>query len=112
MENIKALIALAPHGYKIRDVLRHLRADPYQTRVSIDPILLTHPRKLIQRVISEYVDDLIGDSRFAIEAEDGLVYISRLRNSSLGSVFLPVAVESGGKLTLLHKLQGSGKNGI
>lgn len=84
-------IALAPKGWTSRQVLIHLKLDPYQSRVSQHPIILTHPRTGKQAILKEYVEDLLGDSRFCIEATDKLVWVSKLQSPG-GTIFLPTAV--------------------
>ena len=100
-KKIKVLIGIAPKGTKVRDIIFTLGLDPYQSRVSQHPIILTHPRKGTSKVLSEYVEDLLGDSRFAVETDDGLVFISRVVNSALGEVFIPTAVAQGKEVKLL-----------
>lgn len=100
-EEINVYRTLAPKGWSCNRVTGYLRMDPYQTRVSRHLIPLTHPRTGKTLPLKEFVQDMIGDSRFAIEAEDGLVFISRITNSAVGSIFIPVKVLS--KETLKQK---------
>lgn len=93
MENqVKVIIAKAPVGWTTREVLTALKLDPYQMRVSQHPIILKNPKTGVTKFLSEYVDEIINDSRFAIETEDALVFVSRVKNSSLGNVFIPTYV--------------------
>ena len=93
-DKIKVLIGLPDRDLTKKDILRMLQLDPYQTIVSRYPIYLTHPRTGKRRVMSEFVDELLGDSRFAIEIGEEFIFISRTRNSALGSVFLPTFITS------------------
>jgi hypothetical protein len=79
--------ALAPRGWTSERVIAYLRLDPYQSRLSQAPILLSHPRTGVTRVLKEYAEDIAGNSRFAIETEDSFVFISRVTNSSAGTIF-------------------------
>jgi len=89
-EDINVYIVLAPKGWSCNRVIGYLRMDPYQTRVSRHLIPLTHSRTGKTLPLKEFVQDIIGDSRFAIEAEDGLIFISRMQNSAFGTIFIPV----------------------
>ena len=93
-EEVSVYRVLAPTGWDSKRVVGYLRADPYQTRVSRNHIPLTHPRTGKTLPLKECVQDMIGDSRFAIETTDALVFISRLQNSVLGTIFIPTAVLS------------------
>lgn len=90
-EDINVYKVLAPKGWSSNRVKGYLHADPYQTRVSRHLIPLTHPRTGKTLPLKEFVEDMIGDSRFAIETEDALVFISRVQNSAVGTVFIAVA---------------------
>jgi hypothetical protein len=59
--------------------------------VSVSPITLRHPRTGRQTVLKEYAEDILGGSRFCIEATDGLVWVSRVTGPD-GAIFLPVKV--------------------
>ena len=87
---VEVVIGLAPKGWTSKMVIEALRRDPHQTRVSIAPIMLTHPRTGKTRVLSEFVEDLVGEQRFGIETEDAVLLISRITNSALGAIFLPM----------------------
>ena len=89
---VDVLIGLAPRGWTARRVAQALRTDPFQTRTSLDPIILTHPRTGKQKVLSEFVEDLVGDQRFGIETQDAVILVSRLQNSAIGTVYVPVGV--------------------
>lgn len=89
-KEINVCRVLAPRGWTSTKVTQYLRMDPYQTRVSKYLIPLTHPRLGKTRPLKEFVEDMISDSRFAIETEDALVFISRVKNSALGTIFIPV----------------------
>jgi hypothetical protein len=89
-EEVSVYRVLAPRGWSCSRVTGYLRVDPYQTRVSRHLVPLTHPRTGKTLPLKEFVQDIIGDSRFAIEATDGLVFVSRIQNSAFGSVFIPV----------------------
>jgi len=91
-DKVKTLIAKAPVGWTAKKVILNLSLDQYQTRLSNYPIMLRNPKTGQSKVLSEYVDEILGDSRFAIETEDALVFISRVKNSSMGSVFIPTYV--------------------
>ena len=93
-DDINVYRALAPKGWSANRVKGYLNADPYQTRVSRNPIPLSNPRTGRTLPLKEFVEDMIGDSRFAIETEDGLVFISRVQNSAIGTVFIAVATLS------------------
>lgn len=101
-QKVKLLIGIAPKDWKVKDVITALRMDPYQTRVSSNPIILTHPRKKVSKYLSEYVEDLLGDSRFAVETTNGMVFISRVTNSALGAVYVPTAILQGEEITSLQ----------
>lgn len=90
-EDIDVYRVLAPKGWTSNLVKAYLHADPYQTRVSRNLIPLTHPRTGKTLPLKEFVQDMIGDSRFAIEAEDALIFVSRVQNSAIGTVFIAVA---------------------
>lgn len=90
-EDINVYRVLAPAGWSANRVKGYLHADPYQTRVSRNMIPLTHPRTGKTLPLKEFVADMIGDSRFAIETEDALVFVSRVQNSAIGTVFIAVA---------------------
>lgn len=100
-EEINVYKVLAPKGWDSNRIVGYLRIDPYQTRVSRNLIPLTHPRTGKTLPLKEFVQDMIGDSRFAIETTDALVFISRLQNSVLGTIFIPAAILS--KEVLLQK---------
>jgi hypothetical protein len=92
IEETNVYRVLAPKGWDSNRVIQHLRMDPYQTRVSKYLIPLTHPRTGRCLPLKEFVEDMIGDSRFAIESINALVFISRVKNSIFGTVFIPAAV--------------------
>ena len=73
-------------------IVEALRWDPFQSRVSPKPILLQNPRTLVKKPLSEYVEDIIGDSRFAIETETDLVFVGMAKNSAFGRIFIPIAI--------------------
>jgi hypothetical protein len=84
--------ALAPKTWTTKEVISCLVHDPYQTRISKFSIPLTHPRTNQCKPLSEFVEDLIGDSRFAIETKDNFIFISMITNSATGRIFLPTKV--------------------
>lgn len=86
----KVFIAKAPAGYTKKRIITILQLDPYQTRVSQNPIVLTNPRTGKSAVLKEYIDEVDLGSRFAIEGDDGLIFVSRVYNSAIGYIFLPV----------------------
>lgn len=90
-EEIDVYRVLAPKGWTSARVNGYLHADPYQSRVSRNMIPLTHPRTGKTLPLKEFVMDMIGDSRFAIETEDALVFVSRVQNSAIGTVFISAA---------------------
>ncbi len=90
--DINVMRVLAPRGWDSKSILLHLKMDPYQSRVSKFVIPLTHPRTGKMRPLKEFVEDLVGDMRFAIETTDGLVFISWVRNSSMGDVYIASTV--------------------
>lgn len=86
----KVFLAKA-NGYTKKQVLKYLMLDQYQTRTSLYPIILTNPRTGKQKVLSEYIEEVDEGSRFAIECEDKvLIFVTRLRNSAAGYIFLAV----------------------
>lgn len=89
-QDINVYRVLAPKGWSSARVNGYLKADPYQSRTSRNMIPLTHPRTGKTLPLKEFVADMIGDSRFAIEAEDALIFVSRVQNSAIGTVFISV----------------------
>lgn len=85
-------IAIAPPDWTVKEVLLALQLDPFQSRVSKYPIRLTHPRTRTQKVLKEYTEDILDDSRLAIQAQDSIVFVSRLTNSAVGTIFKPMKV--------------------
>jgi hypothetical protein len=90
-EEINVYRVLAPKGWTANRVTGYLRVDPYQMRTSRYLIPLTHPRTGKTLPLKEFVDDMIGDSRFCIETTDAFVFVSRVQNSAFGTIFIPVA---------------------
>ena len=64
--DIVVKIALAQSGVSALRIFRMLKKDPYQSRLSMDPIYLTNPRTGRSKVLSEYIEDIVGDQRLAI----------------------------------------------
>lgn len=85
-------IAKAPPDWTVQEVLLALQLDPFQSRVSKYPIRLTHPRTGKQKVLKEYVETFLTASRLAVQAEDSIVFISRLTNNSIGTIFKAITV--------------------
>jgi len=89
-ELMKAPRCLAPNGWTAKMLAAALRKDPYQSRLSISPIVLRHPVTGKSGVMGEFVDDTVGEERVAVETDDAIVFIARLTNSALGTVFVPI----------------------
>jgi hypothetical protein len=86
--------ALAPKEYTTSQIVEILRKDPYQTRFSFHPINLKHPRTGVVKPLSEFIEDVVGDSRFAIETENDLIFVSRIMITENYAGFFPVKVLS------------------
>ena len=103
-ELMKAPRCLAPKGWNAARLMKALRADPYQTRTSSWPVPVRHTRLNRSGYISEFVEDVAGEHRIAIETTDAIVFLSRLENSALGVVFVPI-----GAITTKEILEKNGK---
>jgi len=86
-KQINVFFAQVPDNWTTKIVLICLKTDPYQTRFSSRTIPLMSKTSQVQKPLSEFVNDVIGDSRFAIETKTDFVFISRVKNSVLGDVF-------------------------
>ncbi len=102
-DEVSVYKVLAPTGWTSARVTGYLKIDPYQSRVSKYMIPLTHSRTGRTLPLKEFAMELIGDARFAIEATDGLVFISRIQNSAIGTVFIAVKTISKDVLRRLEK---------
>jgi hypothetical protein len=97
-------IAKAPPDWTVQEVLLALQLDPFQSRVSKHPIRLMHPRTGRQKVLKEYTEDILDDSRLAIQAQDSIIFVSRLTNSTIGTIFKAMNVFS---LSEIDKIFGT-----
>jgi hypothetical protein len=85
-------------------ILEYLKRDPFQTRTSMYPIPLSHPMNGTLKVISEFADEIIGDSRFAIETRNYIIFISRVRtNVNEPYMYFPTKVLSFNQLKQMQK---------
>jgi hypothetical protein len=84
--------AQAPYKWTAKQVVKAIQSDPMQTRVSMNPVFVRHPTLHKTKPLAEYVEEFVTAPRFAIETDDAFVFISRLQNSSVGTIFKAVAV--------------------
>jgi len=75
-------VALAPQNIETQKIILALRLDPYQSRSSRYPIKLTHPRTRKQAYLKDYAEDILGDSRLAIQTRESFVFVSIVTNST------------------------------
>ena len=78
---------LAPKEWTTKQIKAYLKLDPYQNRVSKYVIPLTHPRTGRTLPLKEFSEEIIGDSRLAIETNDSFIFVSRVKGDTLGTLF-------------------------
>ena len=91
-ELLKSPLAIASDGWTCEKIVQAIRKDPHQSRLSICPLIVKHPTTNKMGVLGEFVEEVLGEGRVMVEADDGLVFIARLKNSTLGVVFVPLGM--------------------